>query len=116
MTYVIGSPCEGVCEASCAKVCPVECIYSPIPMSEIEEIRTNQKLENTEKSSDLKGIQLYINPDECIDCDACVAECPVEAIASDLDQSPHFDVEEYREINEKFFEDGNTAYNSSGQV
>ncbi len=23
---------------------------------------------------------LYINPDECIDCEACVPECPVEAI------------------------------------
>jgi ferredoxin len=23
---------------------------------------------------------LYIHPDECIDCEACVAECPVEAI------------------------------------
>jgi ferredoxin len=23
---------------------------------------------------------LYIDPDECIDCGACVPECPVEAI------------------------------------
>ena len=23
---------------------------------------------------------LYINPEHCIDCEACVAECPVEAI------------------------------------
>ena len=23
---------------------------------------------------------LYINPENCVDCDACVAECPVEAI------------------------------------
>jgi ferredoxin len=23
---------------------------------------------------------LYINPEECIDCDACRSECPVEAI------------------------------------
>ncbi|MEZ6139719.1 MAG: ferredoxin family protein [Zavarzinella sp.] len=23
---------------------------------------------------------LYINPDDCIDCEACVPECPVEAI------------------------------------
>jgi ferredoxin len=23
---------------------------------------------------------LYIDPDECIDCEACVPECPVEAI------------------------------------
>jgi len=23
---------------------------------------------------------LYIHPDECIDCDTCVPECPVETI------------------------------------
>jgi ferredoxin len=23
---------------------------------------------------------LYIHPDECIDCEACVPECPVDAI------------------------------------
>jgi ferredoxin len=23
---------------------------------------------------------VYIHPDECIDCEACVPECPVEAI------------------------------------
>ena len=23
---------------------------------------------------------LYINPDDCIDCEACVMECPVDAI------------------------------------
>lgn len=26
---------------------------------------------------------LFINPDECIDCDACVRACPVEAIFID---------------------------------
>jgi ferredoxin len=26
---------------------------------------------------------LYIDPDECIDCEACVPECPVEAIFRD---------------------------------
>ena len=26
------------------------------------------------------GKQLYINPEECIDCGACEPECPVEAI------------------------------------
>ncbi len=36
-------------------VCPVECFY------EAENV-------------------LYIHPDECIDCGACVPECPVQAI------------------------------------
>ena len=26
------------------------------------------------------GLQLYIDPEECIDCGACEPECPVEAI------------------------------------
>jgi ferredoxin len=28
---------------------------------------------------------LYIDPDECIDCGACVPECPVEAIFAEDD-------------------------------
>ena len=28
---------------------------------------------------------LYINPEECIDCEACVPECPVDAIVADAD-------------------------------
>jgi ferredoxin len=31
--------------------------------------------------------QLYIDPEECIDCDACVEACPVDAITAD-DQVP----------------------------
>jgi len=30
---------------------------------------------------------LYIHPDECIDCGACVPACPVEAIFP-LDETP----------------------------
>jgi ferredoxin len=55
MTYVIAEPCIGVKDRSCVDVCPVDCIY------EGED-------------------QLYIHPDECIDCGACVPECPVSAI------------------------------------
>jgi ferredoxin len=29
--------------------------------------------------------QLIIHPDECIDCTACVSECPVEAIYAEAD-------------------------------
>ncbi len=28
---------------------------------------------------------MVIHPDECIDCTACVSECPVQAIYSDAD-------------------------------
>ena len=58
MTYIIAQPCIGTKDASCVDVCPVDCIY------EGED-------------------QYYIHPEECIDCGACVPECPVEAIFPD---------------------------------
>jgi Fe-S-cluster-containing hydrogenase component 2 len=42
-------------DGACMDVCPVDCIYESIE-------------------------QMFINPDECIDCGACVPACPVEAI------------------------------------
>ena len=55
MTYIIAEPCIGVKDRACVDVCPVECIY------EGED-------------------QLYIHPEECIDCAACEPVCPVTAI------------------------------------
>jgi NAD-dependent dihydropyrimidine dehydrogenase PreA subunit len=57
MTYVIGPECIGELDGSCVDVCPVDCIY-----------------EGLEKR--------YINPGECIECDACISTCPVEAISA----------------------------------
>jgi NAD-dependent dihydropyrimidine dehydrogenase PreA subunit len=62
MPYVIAEPCIGVKDKSCMTVCPVDCIYEY----------------NGEE-------QLFINPDECIDCGLCEAECPVNAIFVDTD-------------------------------
>ena len=60
MTYVIVEACIGVKDRACVDVCPVDCIY------EGED-------------------QLYIHPDECIDCGACEPECPVTAIFPEED-------------------------------
>ena len=60
MTYVITEACIGVKDRACVDVCPVDCIY---------------------ESED----QLYIHPDECIDCGACEPECPVSAIFPEED-------------------------------
>jgi ferredoxin len=38
-------------------------------------------------------MQLYIDPESCVDCEACVPECPVEAIFHDANvpsQWAHF--------------------------
>jgi ferredoxin len=55
MTYVVCEPCRDCKYTDCVVVCPTECFYQDEHM-------------------------LYIDPEECIDCEACVPECPVEAI------------------------------------
>jgi ferredoxin--NADP+ reductase len=47
-------------------VCPVDCIH-PTP----------------EEAAFGDARQLYIDPLVCIDCGACVTECPVDAITPD---------------------------------
>ena len=72
MSYIIGKPCESTCDTACVAVCPVDCIHGPInPEGRGEEVAG---MEIGPKD------MLYINPDECIDCGACLPECPVEAI------------------------------------
>ena len=45
--------------------------------------------------------QLYIDPQECIDCDACVEACPVDAITPE-DLVPA-EWQKYVEINAAYF-------------
>ncbi|MFZ0389771.1 MAG: ferredoxin family protein [Calditrichia bacterium] len=76
MTYIITEPCEGVCNTACVEVCPVECIYPPPDYG--------FRLSEEEKQELIEaGEQLYIHPEECIDCGACQPECPVDAIFPD---------------------------------
>jgi len=42
---------------------------------------------------------LYIHADECIDCGACVPECPVEAIYASEDVPD--EMSSYTELNER---------------
>ena len=55
MTYVVTESCIKCKYTDCVDVCPVDCF------------REGPNF-------------LVIDPDECIDCTLCVAECPVEAI------------------------------------
>jgi ferredoxin len=55
MAYVVTEPCFGCKYTDCVVVCPCDCF------------REGEQM-------------LFIDPDACIDCDACRAECPVEAI------------------------------------
>ena len=58
MTHIITSLC--LRDAGCIEVCPVECIVPGKPENEWP--------------------WMYIDPVTCIDCGACVPECPVAAI------------------------------------
>lgn len=40
---------------------------------------------------------LYIDPDKCVDCGACIPKCPVQAIYEDIDLPEH--LEKWLEIN-----------------
>jgi len=63
MTYIITEPCVNVKDTACVDVCPVDCIHPRKDEAEFPGVT-----------------QLYINPDECIDCGACEPACPVSAI------------------------------------
>lgn len=79
MAYVICEPCVDVMDTACVDVCPVDCIHT------------------TDGET-----QLYINPDECIDCAACEPVCPVDAISMESDVPSEW--QPFIEVNSKFFE------------
>jgi ferredoxin len=55
MAFVVTEPCSGCKYTDCVVVCPADCF------------REGEQM-------------LFIDPQQCIDCEACVPECPVEAI------------------------------------
>jgi ferredoxin len=71
MPFVITDPCIGTKDSACVDVCPVDCIHPRKDEPEFEQ-----------------ASMLYIHPDECIDCGACVPACPVAAIYDSPDSTP----------------------------
>ena len=71
MAFVITDPCIGTKDAACVDVCPVDCIH---PRKDEPEFAT--------------VTMLYIHPEECIDCGACVPACPVAAIYDSPESTP----------------------------
>ena len=71
MAYIITEPCIGTKDTACVDVCPVDCIH---PRKDEPEFET--------------ASMLYIHPDECIDCGACVPACPVAAIYDSPEATP----------------------------
>jgi ferredoxin len=58
MAFVVCEPCHDCKYTDCVVVCPADCFYQD-------------------------EAQLYIDPEQCLDCEACDPECPVEAIFHD---------------------------------
>tara|TARA_B100000902_G_scaffold248276_1_gene234980 strand:+ start:2021 stop:2296 length:276 start_codon:yes stop_codon:yes gene_type:complete len=86
MTHVVTSACVDHKYQDCVAVCPVEAFRE-------------------------KDTYLVIDPDECIDCAACVSECPVEAIYADTDVPA--DEEEWIDRNEDEAPDAEIAMGDS---
>ena len=66
MAWVITRLCRDCVDQSCVEVCPVDCIY-------VHNGTDTEAFPN----------QLYIDPEECINCGVCEPECPWEAIFED---------------------------------
>lgn len=77
MTYVITQKCVGTCDTACVDVCPCDCILGPIPLEQLRAIPAG------ERSRAFPGVQMFIDPDCCTNCNACLDECPVAAIYPD---------------------------------
>jgi NAD-dependent dihydropyrimidine dehydrogenase PreA subunit len=71
MPFIITDPCIGTKDSACVDVCPVDCIHPRKDEAEFES-----------------ASMLYVHPEECIDCGACVPACPVSAIYDSPEATP----------------------------
>lgn len=72
MAFVVNENCIKCKYTDCVEVCPVDCFHEGPNM-------------------------LVIDPDECIDCNLCVPECPIDAIQAEDDLAE--DQQKFIEIN-----------------
>jgi ferredoxin len=60
MTHVVTDNCRHCRYTDCVATCPVACFHA-------------------------NEVRVYIDPDVCIDCGACIPACPVHAIVEEFD-------------------------------
>jgi NAD-dependent dihydropyrimidine dehydrogenase PreA subunit len=61
MAYVITDTCTK--DELCVQACPVDCIHP-----------------KQDEAGFAEATQLYVNPNDCIDCGACVPVCPTNSM------------------------------------
>ncbi len=97
MSFIIGKSCVGCVDTACVNVCPVDCINGPIYIDRRgDEVRTMSTEELFDK-------QLFIDPEMCINCGACIPECPVDAIYRDEAEAISLGDEESIHKNYQFY-------------
>ncbi len=88
MTTIVTDNCRRCRFTDCVAVCPVACFHGDDEM-------------------------LYIDPEVCIDCSACIPTCPVEAIYEDPipeDQQRWIEINEERAPGLPVIQDKEDAY------
>jgi ferredoxin len=83
MAMVVTEPCVNCKDKSCTLVCPTDCFHDV-------------------------GSMLVIDPEECIDCEACIPQCPVEAIFYQGDVPQKW--QQYIELNRELSKTSPRAY------
>jgi ferredoxin/flavodoxin---NADP+ reductase len=82
MSYVVTDLCTKCLR--CGPVCPVSCIHPAEGEDGLDTVK-----------------HVNIDPDECINCGACAAECPAEAIFAEEDLPA--DKKPFADENAKFY-------------
>ena len=65
LPHIVTDNCQGCRFTDCVAHCPVECFHAD-------------------------GERLYIDPEVCIDCSACIPACPVQAIHDVIDMPDEY--------------------------
>lgn len=78
MAYVITDSCTK--DELCVQACPVDCIHP-----------------KQDEAGFAEATQLFVNPNDCIDCGACVPVCPTNSMFA-VDELPA-DQAQFAEIN-----------------
>ena len=66
MPHIVTDNCQGCRFTDCVETCPVACFHGD-------------------------GERLYIDPEVCIDCAACIPACPVHAIYDQFDMPDEYE-------------------------